>query len=153
MRHLVTLFRDAFSVHFIPCELVIPPSLWYGVETSLGDREGQMGPWRDSHVDTIGAGGGGCGFDGGGATGPCAGAAVCGRCERVSSTRVREALGRGEMATAAKLLGRDYRMSGRVARGEQLGRQLGFPTANIHLHRQAIPVGGVFAARATRADT
>ncbi len=65
--------------------------------------------------------------------------------ERVSSTRVREALGRGEMATAAKLLGRDYRMSGRVARGQQLGRQLGFPTANIHLHRQAIPVGGVFA--------
>ncbi len=65
--------------------------------------------------------------------------------ERVSSTRVREALGRGDMATAAKLLGRGYRMSGRVARGEQLGRQLGFPTANIHLHRQAIPVRGVFA--------
>lgn len=65
--------------------------------------------------------------------------------ERVSSTRVREALGRGDMATAAKLLGRGYRMSGRVARGEQLGRQLGFPTANIHLHRQAIPIRGVFA--------
>ncbi|MDZ4261404.1 MAG: bifunctional riboflavin kinase/FAD synthetase [Pseudomonadota bacterium] len=65
--------------------------------------------------------------------------------ERVSSTRVREALGRGDMAAAAKLLGRGYRMSGRVARGEQLGRQLGFPTANIHLHRQAIPIRGVFA--------
>lgn len=65
--------------------------------------------------------------------------------ERVSSTRVREALGRGDMATAEKLLGRSYRMSGRVARGAQLGRQLGFPTANIHLHRQATPVRGVFA--------
>lgn len=65
--------------------------------------------------------------------------------ERVSSTRVREALARGDMATAEKLLGRSYRMSGRVARGAQLGRQLGFPTANIHLHRQATPVRGVFA--------
>jgi riboflavin kinase/FMN adenylyltransferase len=64
--------------------------------------------------------------------------------ERVSSTRVREALARGDMATAEKLLGRSYRMSGRVARGEQLGRQLGFPTANIYLHRQATPVRGVF---------
>lgn len=65
--------------------------------------------------------------------------------ERVSSTRVREALGRGDMATAEKLLGRSYRMSGRVARGDQRGRQLGFPTANIHLHRQATPVRGVYA--------
>jgi len=64
--------------------------------------------------------------------------------ERVSSTRVREALARGDMMTAEKLLGRSYRMSGRVARGEQLGRQLGFPTANIYLHRQATPVRGVF---------
>lgn len=65
--------------------------------------------------------------------------------ERVSSTRVREALARGDMATASMLLGRSYRMSGRVARGDQLGRKLGFPTANIHLHRQATPVRGVFA--------
>jgi len=65
--------------------------------------------------------------------------------ERVSSTRVREALAQGDMRTAAKLLGRTYRMSGRVARGDQLGRDLGFPTANIHLHRQATPVRGVFA--------
>lgn len=65
--------------------------------------------------------------------------------ERVSSTRVREALARGDMAAAEKLLGRSYRMSGRVARGDQLGRKLGFPTANIHLHRKATPVRGVFA--------
>ncbi|MFC1748691.1 bifunctional riboflavin kinase/FAD synthetase [Pseudomonadota bacterium] len=65
--------------------------------------------------------------------------------ERVSSTRLREALAKGAMDTAGELLGRTYRMSGRVARGDQRGRQWGFPTANIHLHRKATPVRGVFA--------
>ncbi len=64
--------------------------------------------------------------------------------ERVSSTRVRTALEKGEMSNAEKLLGRRYRMSGRVAHGEKLGRELGFPTANIHLHRQASPIQGIF---------
>lgn len=64
--------------------------------------------------------------------------------ERVSSTRIREALEQGDIATAEKLLGRSYRMSGRVAHGEKLGRELGFPTANIHLHRQASPIQGIF---------
>lgn len=64
--------------------------------------------------------------------------------QRVSSTRVREALNSGELAEAERLLGRSYRMSGRVAHGEKLGRQLGFPTANIHLHRKATPLQGIF---------
>ncbi len=64
--------------------------------------------------------------------------------KRVSSTRIREALEKGEMASAEKLLGRRYRMSGRVAHGEKLGRELGFPTANIHLHRHASPIQGIF---------
>ena len=64
--------------------------------------------------------------------------------ERVSSTRIRTALEKGEMANAEKLLGRRYRMSGRVAHGEKLGRELGFPTANIHLHRHASPIQGIF---------
>jgi len=64
--------------------------------------------------------------------------------ERVSSTRIRRALEKGDMATAEKLLGRCYRMSGRVAHGEKLGRELGFPTANIHLHRHASPVQGIY---------
>jgi len=64
---------------------------------------------------------------------------------RVSSTRVREALSRGNMEMAQRLLGRPYSLNGRVAHGRQLGRQLGFPTANIHLHRQSVPVSGVFA--------
>ncbi len=65
--------------------------------------------------------------------------------ERVSSTRVRQALQKGDMAAAERLLGRDYRMSGRVAHGNKLGRELGFPTANIHLHRRFTPLQGIFA--------
>ena len=65
--------------------------------------------------------------------------------QRVSSTRVREALGAGDLNAAEKLLGRIYRMSGRVAHGDKKGRTIGFPTANIHLHRIATPLRGVFA--------
>jgi riboflavin kinase/FMN adenylyltransferase len=64
---------------------------------------------------------------------------------RVSSTRVREALAQGDFAAAEQWLGRPYRMSGRVAHGDKRGREMGFPTANIHLHRQAAPLQGVFA--------
>ena len=66
--------------------------------------------------------------------------------ERVSSTAVREALARGELAHAAKLLGRPYAIAGRVAHGDRLGRNLGFPTANLPLrHKPAL--SGVFAVR------
>ena len=64
--------------------------------------------------------------------------------ERVSSTGIRHALERGDVEAAARLLGRDFRMSGRVAHGAKLGRQLGFPTANIFLHRNASPLQGIF---------
>ena len=64
--------------------------------------------------------------------------------ERVSSTRVREALQTGNLSYAEKLLGRSYRMSGRVAHGDKLGRELGFPTANIFLHRKVTPMEGIF---------
>jgi riboflavin kinase/FMN adenylyltransferase len=66
---------------------------------------------------------------------------------RVSSTAIRNALATGDLATASQLLGRPYRMAGRVSRGRQLGRQLGFPTANMHLHRRVSPVSGIFAVR------
>ncbi len=67
----------------------------------------------------------------------------------VSSTRVREALAAGRMDEAKALLGRDYRMSGRVVAGDKLGRTLGFPTANLRLHRRVSPVAGIFAVRVT----
>jgi riboflavin kinase/FMN adenylyltransferase len=64
---------------------------------------------------------------------------------RVSSTRIREALQQGDLSMAGALLGRPFWMSGRVAHGDKRGRTIGFPTANIFLHRTAVPVDGVFA--------
>jgi riboflavin kinase / FMN adenylyltransferase len=66
---------------------------------------------------------------------------------RVSSTAVRERLGRGDFDGAERLLGRPYRMFGRVIRGRELGRTLGFPTANLRLMRRKPPVRGVLAVR------
>lgn len=67
--------------------------------------------------------------------------------ERVSSSAVREALAGGDLDRAARLLGRRYSMQGRVMEGERLGRKLGFPTANLRLHRRVAPLGGIFAVR------
>jgi riboflavin kinase/FMN adenylyltransferase len=71
--------------------------------------------------------------------------------EPASSTRMRAALAAGRMADARALLGRDYRISGRVMRGERVGTQLGFPTANIRLHRLVSPLDGIFAVRVSGA--
>lgn len=64
--------------------------------------------------------------------------------ERVGSSRVRNAVKQGDFKLAALLLGRPFRLSGRVIYGDQRGRLLGFPTANIGLHRKVIPLQGVF---------
>jgi riboflavin kinase/FMN adenylyltransferase len=71
--------------------------------------------------------------------------------ERVSSSLVRDALGRGDLDRATRLLGRPYRMAGRVRLGRKLGRELGFPTANLALHRKVVPLWGIFAVRASGA--
>ncbi|MGI9301857.1 MAG: bifunctional riboflavin kinase/FAD synthetase [Gammaproteobacteria bacterium] len=65
---------------------------------------------------------------------------------RVSSTRIRQALKRGDMALAERLLGRPYRISGRVMHGDKRGRTLGFPTANLAIGRHKSPVHGIFVA-------
>lgn len=67
--------------------------------------------------------------------------------ERVSSTRVRAALAGGRFDAAARLLGRPYTIAGRVVRGRQLGRTLGYPTANLRLPRATPPLAGIFATR------
>jgi riboflavin kinase / FMN adenylyltransferase len=66
---------------------------------------------------------------------------------RVSSTAVRERLEYADYAAAARLLGRPYRMLGRVVQGRRLGRTLGFPTANLRLMRRKSPVWGILAVR------
>lgn len=67
--------------------------------------------------------------------------------ERVSSTRIREALSAGDFATAERLLGRAYSIDGRVVQGRQLGRALGYPTANLRHARRTPPLSGIFAGR------
>lgn len=71
------------------------------------------------------------------------------RGERVSSTRIRSMLEIGNFEAAAELLGKPYSIGGRIGYGQQLGRQLGVPTANIHLRRYRSPLQGVFAVTAT----
>jgi len=72
--------------------------------------------------------------------------------ERISSSAVREALLAGDFARTERLLGRRYTMSGRVAHGEKLGRELGFPTANIVLRRKS-PLSGIFVVEAELEET
>jgi riboflavin kinase/FMN adenylyltransferase len=72
----------------------------------------------------------------------------CQNGERVSSTLIRQALAEGNLDEAKSCLGRPFTISGRVIYGRQLGRQLGFPTANVALKRLCSPVSGVFAVRA-----
>jgi riboflavin kinase/FMN adenylyltransferase len=67
--------------------------------------------------------------------------------ERVSSTRIREVLSLGDFESAERYLGRPYRICGRIAHGDQRGRTIGFPTANIDLHRKVSPLRGVYAVR------
>jgi riboflavin kinase / FMN adenylyltransferase len=67
--------------------------------------------------------------------------------ERVSSSGVRDALGRGEFDIAERRLGRPYTMRGRVVPGQRLGRDLGFPTANLRIERRRAPLKGIFAVR------
>ncbi len=72
--------------------------------------------------------------------------------QRISSTRVRVALQSGDFAQAARLLGRDYALLGRVHHGDALGRQLGFPTANLPLNGPPPPLRGVYAVRVDSND-
>lgn len=65
----------------------------------------------------------------------------------VSSTRIREAVQRGDLDGAAQLLGRRFTILGSVEAGRQIGRTLGFPTANLRAHNEQFPPDGVYAVR------
>lgn len=68
--------------------------------------------------------------------------------ERVSSTLVRRLLSEGNLEMCARLLGRSFSVLGSVVEGKQLGRTLGFPTANVLVDNEQLPPGGVYAVRA-----
>jgi riboflavin kinase/FMN adenylyltransferase len=71
---------------------------------------------------------------------------------RVCSTTIREVLAAGDMACATALLGRPYRMSGKIVKGDRVGRTLGYPTANVDLRRRQSAVMGIFAVRVLGLD-
>jgi riboflavin kinase / FMN adenylyltransferase len=66
--------------------------------------------------------------------------------EVVSSTAIRQAIERGDFARAAAMLGREYTILGTVVRGDDLGKKIGFPTANLSAHNEQFPPNGVYAA-------
>lgn len=70
----------------------------------------------------------------------------------ISSTRIREAIRSGELDHAGQMLGRSYSLTGSVVPGDRLGRQLGFPTANLDVAGLVLPPTGVYAARAGVGD-
>ncbi len=67
--------------------------------------------------------------------------------ERISSTRVRDALSYGNLQLASELLGRPYSISGKVVHGAKRGRELGFPTANVHIKHERPALTGVYAVK------
>ncbi|MEY4385308.1 MAG: Riboflavin biosynthesis protein RibF [Verrucomicrobiota bacterium] len=69
--------------------------------------------------------------------------------ETVSSTRIRAAIQSGNLDDASQMLGRPYSISGQVLTGDQLGRQLGFPTANLDVTQLVLPPNGVYVAHTT----
>jgi riboflavin kinase / FMN adenylyltransferase len=72
--------------------------------------------------------------------------------EVVSSTAIRQAIERGDFAKAAAMLGREYTILGTVTRGDNLGKKIGFPTANLSAHSEQFPPNGVYAAAARLSD-
>ena len=68
--------------------------------------------------------------------------------EVVSSTLLRATIEAGDLAKAARLLGREFTILGSVVKGDQLGRTIGFPTANLSVHNELFPPNGVYAAEA-----
>ena len=98
---------------------------------------------REGHLDMLRRAGDAIGFEVEQA------ASVVNDGERVSSSAIRDALWAGDLEKATRLLGRPYRMSGKVIRGEEMGRQLGYPTANVNLNRRQSAVMGIFAVRVT----
>ena len=73
--------------------------------------------------------------------------------EPVSSTAIRRALAGGEIDTASRMLGRPYEVRGEVVSGDQRGRTIGFPTANVHIPKgMCMPSDGVYAGLYTRPD-
>lgn len=122
---------EAF-IRTLLCERLRVREVWIGPDFRFGHR-------RAGDLALLQATGERCGF----AAHAIAPVQVAG--EPVSSTRIREALQTGDFAAAETLLGRPYRIGGRVVRGRQLGRTLGYPTANLRFDHGRPALQGIYA--------
>ena len=98
-----------------------------------------FGKNRSGNIHTLREWGGELGFD------VFAAPPVMVNGERVSSTRIRQAIRDGNLEATREMLGRDYTVVGTVVEGKKLARQLGFPTANVVAHNEQLPPDGVWA--------
>ncbi len=132
-RNLAGLAPDAFIEHLLVAQL--------GVSAIVVGEDFRFGHRSSGNLTTLREAGQRLGFE----------VHACTRFEldgqRVSSSRVRQALATGDLVQAERLLGHPYRLLGRVMPGDRIGRDLGFPTANLPLWRRQSPLSGVFAVR------
>lgn len=134
-RHFATLSAQEFISHLLVQRL--------GVKfLAIGD-DFRFGANRQGDFSLLQKAGAQYGFD------VVSTQAVCEGKVRISSTAVRQALERDDFVQAETLLGHPFALSGRVVHGDELGRTLGFPTANIPLRRLVSPVKGVYAVEVT----
>ena len=126
------------AVHFV--EQVLADGL--GARHVVVGADFRFGRGREGDMDLLQRLGGELGFEA-----SIVAAVEVGQ-QRVSSTAIRSALADGDCALAARMLGRPFRMEGYVVRGRQLGRRLGYPTANIRVRALPCPLRGVFAVYA-----
>ena len=140
---LVIRFDEAFSrqtgeqfIHQLAGELGRIQSICVGADFVFGHQ-------RSGNVPLLTKLGGEIGFQVHGL------AAVALDGQTVSSTRIRETIRAGDFDAASQMLGRAYALAGPVIRGEQLGHQLGFPTANLDTTGLLLPANGVYAAHAS----
>ncbi|MDK2125074.1 bifunctional riboflavin kinase/FAD synthetase [Parachitinimonas caeni] len=130
-RKLASLAADTFAADILATQLQARYVL-------IGD-DFRFGKGRSGNVDSLTAASQSLGFE------VDAMHSVTVEGMRVSSTAVRDALAAGKIELANTLLGRPYSISGRVVHGQKLGRQLGFPTANIQVKHNRPPLTGIFA--------
>jgi riboflavin kinase/FMN adenylyltransferase len=119
----------------------------YGARWVMVGPDFRYGAKRAGDVESLRADGKDLGFE------VCVLAQIDEAGERISSTRVREALAEADFPEAERLLGRPYAITGRVLHGDKRGRELGFPTANVRLGRRKPALQGIFAVKCYGAAT
>jgi riboflavin kinase / FMN adenylyltransferase len=145
-----TIFAERFDKRFAaltPDEFAVRLRETYGARWIITGEDFRYGAGRRGDTASLAAAGRARGFE------VEVLPAVTVDTERVSSTAVRAALSRDDLAEAERLLGRPYAICGRVVHGDKRGREMGFPTANVRLGRPKAALSGIFAVKCFGAAT